>query len=120
MELPFDKRSLGLWDKKTAKEQMCGEVLHYVFTELLDSYDNNEIELFVLIVRCIWLRRNAVIHREIFMDPNQLLQEAREALEDFHKANMRGEEATPVVTRNKDTQNMGKWTPPPVNYIKMN
>jgi hypothetical protein len=50
------------------------------------------------------MRRNATVHGVAFVDPNQLISQARVALEDYKQANVKAS----GVTRSEDDQLMGK------------
>jgi hypothetical protein len=60
-----------------------------VFEKVADICDKKEMEVFSVIARCIWLRRNTVVHEESFIHPDQLVREASKSLEDFWEANVR-------------------------------
>ena len=60
-----------------------GKSFRKIFTNNLDVCESNEIELFVVTARCLWLRRNAFLHGEKFLDPNQLVCEPQESLVAF-------------------------------------
>ncbi|XP_059441827.1 uncharacterized protein LOC132174149 [Corylus avellana] len=87
-----------------------------IFGNLLERCDRTEMELFAVTTRRIWLRRNAVVHGDSFLHPNQLLREAQCALDEYHRVN-EGNSAQ----RNHDLERaIVKWQPPPANMVKMN
>jgi hypothetical protein len=73
------------------------------------------MELFAVTARRIWLHRNAVVHGDSFLHPSQLLQEAQNALEEFHRVTSGG-----TVDEHHGLDLLkAMWKPPPVNMIKM-
>lgn len=117
-----------LWDCPSASDvwsggpitlQKCvslGLNFFQLFETLLARCETEELELFVVTARRIWLRRNDVIHRGFFTHPTQLLCDARIALEDFKRINEGKEDATEQKRENE----IDKWKPPPLNMIKIN
>ena len=75
-----------------------------------------ELELFAITARQIWLRRNKVIHGGIFMHPNQVASHARKSLEEYQNANEAGVESED----NHEPSQSITWQPPPRNLIKVN
>jgi hypothetical protein len=53
-----------------------GNCFKGVFGAILEKCTNEEIELFAVLARKKWLRRNSVIHGECFTHPSQLLRDA--------------------------------------------
>ena len=75
-----------------------------------------EMELFAVTARRIWLRRNSLIHENIFAHPTQLLRDARQSLEEFYRANNKAENEEP----NEKDITIVKWKPLPRSMIKLN
>jgi hypothetical protein len=75
-----------------------------IFEEITAKYDDSVVEFFAVVARRIWMRRNATVHGVAFVDPNQLISQARVALEDYKQANVKAS----GVTRSEDDQLMGK------------
>ena len=53
------------------------------------SCKEDEFQLFVEIARRMWFRRNEIIHGEPFTHPTALVQQVREAIDDYSDANNR-------------------------------
>ena len=98
------------------KSSEAGDYFPDIFEAILQRCTTEETELFAVTTRKIWLRRNAVLHGEIFSHPTQLLKEAQNSLEEFQRiySNDRSEEPT---TRELTEVS---WKPPPSNIIKLN
>jgi ribonuclease HI len=71
---------------------------------------------FAGIARRIWLRRNRVVHEGIFSHPNSLVQQARQATEDFHLALGLKEHQQPSL----GTPSLQLWHAPLGGWIKVN
>jgi hypothetical protein len=56
-----------------------------LFEEMIGCYDQQELEIFVVVARWIWMRRNEVVHGGAFTDPKQLFMSAISGLEEFQK-----------------------------------
>jgi hypothetical protein len=86
------------------------------YLNLVRSYDQQQLEVFVVVARRIWLRRNEIVLEQNFTDPIQLYAKAITGLEDFHKSNTHSddrrdvEQSNPVVT----------WIPPSRDMVKIN
>jgi ribonuclease HI len=78
--------------------------------------DQTEVELFAVIARKIWLRRNQVVHGGSFSHPNQVLREAVSILEDFRLSNANCNMPQP----SSPPTHVEKWRPPPMNFVKIN
>ncbi|XP_059440460.1 uncharacterized protein LOC132172918 [Corylus avellana] len=74
------------------------------------------MELFVVLARKIWLRRNSVIYGETFLHLTRLVQEAQTSLEEFQRVNNKAQCA---AANNSDPAGV-LWNPPPHSMIKMN
>jgi hypothetical protein len=61
-----------------------------------------------------------MVHGENFLDPNQLIHETSDVLEEFHKANISVDQTDSEGVGNESSQNMESWTPPPSDYFKLN
>lgn len=90
---------LDVWDMegvKFQKSNFTGPRFLQVVECMFRKCDNEEMTLFAGLARCIWLRRNDVLHRGIFSHPQVILSQATQALDDFKKAQ---------VDRDDDMQN---------------
>jgi hypothetical protein len=78
--------------------------------------DIKKVELFSVIARCIWLRRNQVIHENAFLHPNQLLRDLLTSLEEYKIVNVMADEAPKQQT----ILSSNPWQSPPASMIKIN
>ena len=84
----------------TVSIKRVGKAFLQIFEEITDKCNCSVIEFFDVVVRRIWLRRNAVVHGEAFVDPNQLIRQATAALEEYKQANVKAS----GVSRNANNQ----------------
>jgi hypothetical protein len=78
--------------------------------------DKEEIELFAVLARRLWFRRNDVVHGGILTHPNQVVHDAEAALEEFNRANTgEGQQQRELTATPEES-----WTPPPDNTVKIN
>ena len=75
-----------------------------------------EVELFVVIARRIWYRKNEVVHGGALTHPNQIVREAVAALEDFQRVS-RNSGQQDRASENRTVEN---WKPPQKNMVKIN
>jgi hypothetical protein len=54
-----------------------------IFEELVERCDLSKLTTFVVTARMLWLRRNAVIHGEMFTHPNQIIRQVESTIEEF-------------------------------------
>jgi hypothetical protein len=88
---------------------------HLLFTTLTRC-DPEEVDLWAIIARKIWFRRNKVVHGGEFTDPTIVIQEATRLLHDFNRSNTREEESP----RNNNDHEGIYWQPPLSGTIKIN
>jgi ribonuclease HI len=80
------------------------------------SYDEKEIQLFVGFAQKIWMRRNDVVHGNLFTHPTELMVQARKDLDNYRRVidgddtHMLVSTATPVQT----------WMAPTLGWLKAN
>jgi ribonuclease HI len=90
------------------------------FAELLEMVINRcsrkEVELFAVMARRIWLRRNDVVHGGFLTHPSRVIAEAVTALEDFHRVNGEQTSERRLIAVVEET----RWQPPQGNMIKIN
>jgi hypothetical protein len=60
--------------------------------KLMETLDEDELEVEVTVARKIWLCRNYVVYGGSFYPPSQVAQSAKEAEEDFIQANKEAEQ----------------------------
>ena len=69
-----------------------------VFMEVVLRCDIEEVELFAVLARCLWLRRNDFVHGGNLTHPSQVVQDAEATLEDFCQVNSIGEQQGREIT----------------------
>ncbi|XP_042939343.1 uncharacterized protein LOC122274364 [Carya illinoinensis] len=89
------------------------------FIELYERFtllcDRELLDLFSVIARSIWLRRNKLLFEGSFLHPNILLRQASQSLEEFKIA-----QASKKVKTQVASIHPSRWTPPPSNWVKIN
>jgi hypothetical protein len=110
----------GAGIKKLQKSKCVGKSFKEIFSDILEVGESKEIEIFVVTARRLWLRRNAVLHGEKFLDPNQLVREALESLEAFqyHNGVQKDENQGTEVAVTEPSVN--RWLPPKADFVKIN
>jgi hypothetical protein len=73
--------------------------------------------MFVRLARKIWFRRNNFVFNGLFLHPNEVVQEVKNSLEEYHRVNhlARSEE-----DRRADGQMEDAWKAPEVGWHKAN
>jgi hypothetical protein len=89
------------------KSSLNGPTFRSVVEEMLQSCDEDEFRLFVEIARRVWFRRNETVHGGPFIHPTVLVQQAREALDDFSVANNRDVVLFSALEKPKGGINLG-------------
>jgi hypothetical protein len=80
---------------------------------------SNEVQMFAIVVRQIWLRRNAIVHGEALFTPSMVLRIAREQIEGYETTMAPlSKELEPEHSIPQNT--MLLWKAPPMGYIKLN
>jgi hypothetical protein len=82
-----------VWGGCRGKLQKCGtgeRDFLQIFKEVSMRCEKNEVELFAVVARKIWLRRNGIVHGESFTHPTQLLKEAETALAEYQRCSPKG------------------------------
>ena len=87
-----------------------------LFEVLMKRCNKEDLELFAVTARKIWLRRNSVVHGEPFSHPTQLIRDAQNSLEEFQRIHYESRGGMQIT---RDTVE-AKWKPPPENMIKLN
>ena len=101
---------------KLQKQSSEGRSFFQIFEAINACCHRAEVEMFTVTARRIWLRRNCLIHEGYFLHPNQLVREAKASLEEFQRANGRGEDD---ARQAKELLQI-KWKHPPLREIKVN
>ena len=108
-----------VWGEDSIKLQKRGrEVGSFleIFEDMINRCNKEELDLFGIIVRKIWLRRNTWLHEGSFEHPTTLLRNTKKELEEFQEANSRALGGN----REDSTRQAALWKPPPSNFIKIN
>ena len=71
---------------------------------------------FVQLARQVWFRRNKWVNEGIFINPNDIIRQTEELVEEFKKVNM--QESTNGAVENIDREK--KWEAPPHGWYKVN
>jgi hypothetical protein len=111
--------SKDVWGGGPRSLQKCGEIeglFPSFFEAMMRRCNKEDLELFAVTARKIWLRRNSVIHGEQFSHPTQLLREAQNSLEEFQRIHSEDRNEMPNT---RDLAVM-HWKPPPESMIKLN
>jgi hypothetical protein len=61
--------------------------LSSVLETLMRRCSSVNIELWAVLARKLWLRRNSIVFGGVFISPNQLIREVVISIEDFKRAN---------------------------------
>jgi hypothetical protein len=107
-----------VWGGCRGKLQKCGTEgrdFLQIFKAISQRCDKNDVELFAVVARKIWFKRNGVVHGESFIHPTQLLKEAEIALGEFQRCSSLGGE-----TRKERVREQICWQPPYEDIIKIN
>lgn len=102
--------------RKLQKAAFRGREFIRIFEEMAANSDIKELEIFSVIARRIWLRRNLVVHEDSFLHPNQVVRESVTSLEEYWNANDRVTEATDQQA----TLTTIPWQLPPTMMLKIN
>jgi hypothetical protein len=108
-----------VWGGASRKLQKCDcdkKDFAQIFSEIASKCDKDEVELFAVLARRLWLRRNDVVHGGILTHPNQIMRDAEAALEEFRRVNTVDGQ---VQQETMETHDEG-WSPPPETTIKIN
>lgn len=105
-----------VWGGGTSPFQKCvceGPQVMQVFYYCMQRYDREELNLMVVVSRCIWLRHNGF---GAFTHPNMVFSEASKFLEEFKRCNQADHVFEQPVESNPDTVHQC-WQPPPPGLI---
>lgn len=68
--------------------QMAQLLKKSIFEEMMERLDTEDLDLWAVIARNIWIRRNSVVYGGVFSHPDKVMWEATTSLEDFKSTNM--------------------------------
>ena len=109
-----------VWMVSNRKLQKCSsEAIDFVglLEHLFDILSQEEMQVFVMVARQLWFRRNGVIHEGEMLSPSMVIKQARDMLEGYELA------VHPVeaeVPRQVHVPPNILWKAPPDDYIKVN
>lgn len=83
-----------------------------VVENMADLLQEKDLELFAMIAKGIWKRRNGVVLGGPFIHPNVVAAEAASSLQQFHKANTKPSDETITPTIPKPI-----WVPPSFGFF---
>jgi hypothetical protein len=111
--------SMDVWGGGPRSLQKCDvteSTFPTLFEGLMRRCNKEDLELFAVTARRIWLRRNSVVHGEPFTHPSQLLREAQNSLEDFQWIH------NEVGSGSQNARDLTEvqWKPPVEGMIKLN
>ena len=87
-----------------------------LFEELIGRYDLQELEIFAVMARKIWVRRNELVHEGSLMDPHRVFIMVVSGLEDFQRINAQVEEESVAKIQTHEVS----WQPSSGNLVKVN
>lgn len=83
---------------------------------MIDRCTIKELEIYAIIARKIWLKRNTVVYGWDFSHPNVLIQECASSLNKYRDANDKDN----VFMQRKAPVAPEKWNAPPPSIYKLN
>jgi ribonuclease HI len=101
---------------KLQKSTCSGGNFRQILSGINSRCATEEVELFAIIARRIWQRRNEFMHGGEFRHPTQMVREATNTMEEFKRANQSGGNQT-EAPEHRGEEN---WKPPPENTLKIN
>ncbi|XP_042942755.1 uncharacterized protein LOC122276934 [Carya illinoinensis] len=99
------------FQKSTLREASFKEL----YERLILQCERDLLDMFSVIARSIWLRRNKLLFEGSFLHPNILLRQATQSLEEFKTA-----QASKMVKSQLASIHPSRWTPPPSSWVKIN
>jgi ribonuclease HI len=88
-----------------------------IFLLLMEKLDEATFQLFIIVARLLWFRRNQVVHGGEMQSPISVMKQAKEQIDTFERATAsRVHNSTSAVPINKEK----KWEKPPMNFVKVN
>jgi hypothetical protein len=98
------------------KSSYGGREFPQIFEDMLRRLTNEDLEMFAVVTRKIWLRRNELVHGGVFAHPTQVWKEAEEALQEFQRINKpSGQSSNDQQTTKAET-----WKAPLMGIVKFN
>ncbi|XP_042969031.1 uncharacterized protein LOC122301707 [Carya illinoinensis] len=117
----------ALWNCSSAMDVWCQGPISFqksslkevnfkdLYEHISEQCDQKLIEMFSVIARSIWLRRNKLLFEGSFLHPNLVLKQASQSLQEFKTVQIGKVHATQVASIHPSV-----WIPPPTNCVKIN
>jgi hypothetical protein len=103
-------------DRRIQKSQGCYGFFMEVLETVSGRCTRDEINLFVVIAKKIWARRNSMLHGGLFLHPNRIVCEAKEML----RALLTPTDDGTASKKNEERSATVKWVKPPFGRFKIN
>ncbi|XP_059436514.1 uncharacterized protein LOC132169501 [Corylus avellana] len=117
-ECPAARDVWGVCDRKIQKMGSLGPDFREIMVKLSERCSSDEMGLIATIAQCIWKRRNNVLHGGMFIHPNRLIHEAKEAHEMFLEANQKQDSLNEILR--EPGVDAEVWRCPPPGFYKIN
>jgi ribonuclease HI/exonuclease III len=111
-ECPSSRDVWAVCGRRIQKSTITGMPFKEIMEWMMGRCNKQELELFAVIAKRIWARRNQVLHGGEFINPNRISQEAEAALQQFQQCQEVNREQQAVVP--------DRWQPPLVGRYKVN
>jgi hypothetical protein len=108
-----------VWGGCKIKLQKCStgiDDFRQLFREVIQRCEKEDVELFAVVARRLWLRRNDFIHGGNFTHPAHVLIDSEKALTKFQTVNEKSQEGERVMQEVGPT----RWQPPVGAMVKLN
>jgi hypothetical protein len=116
MDLPCCDGCLGEWTKDIPKKNTLGISFLEMMSVFFSQFTAAEMELLVILVRRIWLRRNTFMFEGIFTPRKIVVSSAIEAHQEYKLCHQKMQPVVEVLAPIP----VRKWQPPPVGVVKVN
>ena len=111
--------AIDVWGNSTKsiqKYSSTGKSFLCIAEDIMEKGGNEDFGLFVQLARQIWYRRNKWVHEGLFIDPNALLNNTKEQLENYKRLQEKG----PQGERRETPDRVNKWMAPSHGWYKAN
>jgi hypothetical protein len=114
-DCPSSQDVWSVSERTLQKRNAGGENFCELVEMLMGRLQKKEMESFAMIAKCIWKRRNGVMHGGLFTHPSEVIRQATGLLNDYREANVKKLEIveSPLTV-------MQGWEPPGINFLKAN
>jgi len=115
-----------VWGGDASNFQKCdwdGNSFKHLLRYVLSKFEKENVELFAMVARGVWFRKNKWLFEAIFIHPNEVYKSAVVSLEEFRICNN-----NPLITDDRDvSETRGvqvsvapTWQPPLTGTVKIN